>query len=334
MIRRRRATLLVVVLAVVLGIVLTRGGPAAPPHAARRATHLTRVTTARTHVVVRTALLRWRLPNPISREAVFARGTHVLVAGGLVGGNSQNTVATLDLRTGAMTTVGALAIPIHDAASFSLGSAGVVVGGGTVAPAANVQTIPAEGTATVSATLAAARADASGAAVGGVGYVVGGYDGPALEPAVLATRDGKSFSIAASLAVPVRYPAVAALGGALYAFGGTTLAGTPVNAIQQIDLATGRVRVLGHIPVSLGGAVAGVLNGTIYLAGGESPAGDSSAVYAFSTRTKALRLVAHLPVPLAYGGAAVLGNRLYLLGGENTAGVALPTAEFVAVTRS
>lgn len=334
-IRRRRAVVLGLLAAVVLALVLalsSGGGPGqpvvAPAHAATRAPKKV-VRTVR----VRTTLLSWRLPNAISREALFPAGRHaVLVAGGLVGGNSQTAVDKLDLQNGALSTAGQLATATHDAAALALRKGKVVVGGGTVAPATEVQTLRAGATATLSATLAQPRSDATGAVLGGVGYVVGGYDGPTLDSAVLATRNGKSFRSVAQLAVPVRYGAVAPLGRALYVFGGTTLGGAPLTTIQRVDLATHRSTVVGHLPVALAGADAGTIGGRIYVAGGRSASGDSTTVYAYSPNKRGVTLVAHLPVAVAYGAGIALGNRLYLVGGEDSAGNPITTAEVVTAT--
>ena len=70
---------------------------------------------------------------------------------------------------------------------------------------------------------------------GGTTYLLGGYDGTAYDATVLATTDGRRFTVAARLAVPVRYPAVAVLGGQIWVFGGQTSHGT-TNDIQRISL--------------------------------------------------------------------------------------------------
>jgi hypothetical protein len=55
---------------------------------------------------------------------------------------------------------------------------------------------------------------------------------------VLATTNGHTFMAVARLPVPVRYPAVAALGGQIFVFGGQAAtgahAGTPTDVIQAV----------------------------------------------------------------------------------------------------
>ena len=55
----------------------------------------------------------------------------------------------------------------------------------------------------------------------------------------LATTDGRSYRSVASLQVPVRYPAVAAVAGKLYVFGGEAItgrqSGRPLTDIQEVD---------------------------------------------------------------------------------------------------
>ncbi len=106
---------------------------------------------------------------------------------------------------------------------------------------------------------------------------MGGYDGTNYLPAVLETVDGTHFTRVASLPVPVRYPAVVAQAGELFAFGGETPSAgattAATNDIQMIDPSSGRATVVGHLPQALYGASAFVIGGTIYVAGGQAPGG-------------------------------------------------------------
>ena len=114
--------------------------------------------------------------------------------------------------------MGHLTIPTHDAAGATLGGQTYVFGGGQQTSVATVQEITAHqagaahGTAAVAGQLPGPRSDLVAVTHAGTAYLLGGYDGAGYDATVLATRDGRRFTVAARLAVPVRYPAVAVLG--------------------------------------------------------------------------------------------------------------------------
>ena len=124
--------------------------------------------------------------------------------------------------------------------------------------------------------LPAPRSDAAAVTIGGTAYAVGGYDGSKPDASVLATTDGRTFTTVTALPVPVRYPAVAALDGMIYVFGGQAItgpnAGAAVNVIQAVDPARHMAAVIGRLPESLAGAAAVTLDGEVFVAGGDSRA--------------------------------------------------------------
>ena len=71
----------------------------------------------------------------------------------------------------------------------------------------------------------APRSDAVAVTIGPTTYIVGGYDGTHPDAPVLATTNGRTFTTVAALRIPVRYPAVAALGGQIFVFGGQAITG-------------------------------------------------------------------------------------------------------------
>jgi len=176
--------------------------------------------------------------------------------------------------------------------------------------------------------LPTARADAAAATIGGTAFVLGGYDGAALDAEVLATTDGLHYSKVARLRVAVRYPAVAALDGKIYVFGGQASNGQPVRLVQVVDPRSHHVALAGELPVPLSGAVAVDLGGTVYVAGGDSPAGPSlrptANIYAFDLKRHSFLHAGSLPVAVSNAGAAVLGQRAWIVGGEVAGGT--PTA--------
>jgi outer membrane protein assembly factor BamB len=269
---------------------------------------------------VETGLLPWQLPVPLSREVVAPRSARGLVVlGGLAASGSSDGVDLLDTRTGKLSASGTLVHPSHDAAGVALGPHVLVIGGGTTAPAASTQ-IETRGRAVAGGTLAQARADASAVTIGHTAYVVGGYGGRGMDREVLATADGRRFHSVTALPVPVRYPAVAALGSSIYVFGGLGANGRPVDTVQRIDTGTSSARVVGHLPRPLSAAAVGTIDGTIYVAGGRTLRGPTSAVYAFEPRGARLLRAGSLRVPVANAGAAVTGGRLWIVGGETRGG--------------
>jgi N-acetylneuraminic acid mutarotase len=342
-VRRRRATLAVVgVLALVVGLVIAFAGgssspkaKAAPPPAATK--------SPKGIPAVEAGVLPWALDQPLSREVLFpGTGNSVIVAGGLdAASRSLARVFSLDVATGAITPVGNLPSPVHDAAGAQLGARDVVFGGGSPTTTPAVQSFAAPGAATgasaspLSGQLPRPRSDASAVVVGDTAYVVGGYDGTNPDAQVLSTKDGAHFAVVANLPVPVRYPAVAATGGRIYLFGGEAVgghdAGHAVDTIQMVDPASKSSAVIGHLTQPTAGAVACVVGGHVYVAGGTaapaagsestsslSSAAPSGSVFAFDEKTHKMLAAGTLPVPVAYGAAEVVGDRAWLIGGENS----------------
>jgi len=248
----------------------------------------------------------WSLKAPLSREVVVAGGGNGLVVAGGLTATSQSApgVYLLDTTDGTLSRIGVLQSGVHDAAGALVGGSLDVFGGGSPSTVATVQSIALPPSATVgsqaSSSLSGAnqgvsgvgvegspaastqaatvgslpqpRSDSVAVTVGNTAYIVGGYDGTNADPEVLATSDGVHYRTVAPLAVPVRYPAVAALGSTIYVFGGEMVGGSgATDAIQAVDIAHRTVRVVGRMPAPLEGAAAFVLAGTVYVAGGVTP---------------------------------------------------------------
>lgn len=287
----------------------------------------------------------YQLPSGLSREAVLAQGPDLLIAGGLtVRGTSTAIVRRLNPATGSTTRMRRLAVPTHDAAGATVGGRTFVFGGGEQASVATVQEITAQGRPTAAGQLPRPRSDLVSVTRGGTAYLLGGYDGSAYDTTVLATRDGHHFTVAARLAVPVRYPAAALRGSQIWVFGGQTSHGI-TNDIQRISLPgaggsgagqtvggreTRPAEVAGHLPEPTAGAAAFTLDGALYVAGGQTAAGHpgqatASPSAALTTSRAVLRyqpghpavLAGSLPVPVANAAAGVLGGTAYLVGGDD-----------------
>lgn len=285
-------------------------GGASPPRAASAGPKPTTRPTA-----VQVALARWRLPVPLSRAVAFPSGNGLLIAGGLLA-NDTSTAGLLrvDPATGTVRPAGMLVAAVHDAGGIRLRGHDYLFGGGTATSTATVQEIRGAASQVVGA-LPQPRSDLVATAIGGTAYVLGGYDGVSALGNVLATTDGRTFTVVATLQVPVRYPAVAAIGHQVWLFGGRTATGYTA-AIQRIDVRTGASAVVGQLPTPLAHASAVVLGGQVYLAGGRSAAGTSSQLLVVDRTHATVRVAGTLPGPIADSAAVVVGRTAYLIGGE------------------
>jgi hypothetical protein len=271
---------------------------------------------------LRVAWTRWRLPEPVAREAVVpgADGASVVVAGGLLAGDrSTATAYSLDLRGGAVTALPDLATAVHDTAGVRLAGRTLVLGGGNASEQSVIQSVRRGGTR-VRGHLPGPRSDLSAVRTGDRAYVVGGYDGlsPALSD-VLSSRDGRRWRTVARLPVPVRYAAVTAAGSALLVFGGERN-GAMVDAVQRVDPARGTAHVVAHLPRPLGHAAALLLGDRVLVAGGRTAADrPSSRLWWFDPGSRRFTRAGRLPRPLADTASFAVGSTGYLVGGETPA---------------
>ena len=167
-----------------------------------------------------------RLPNALSRAVAVNLGSDVLICGGLTfGGTTTRSILLFDVASGQVSPAGPLAVAVHDAGGAALNGRAYVFGGGRSAAGSTVQRVDPAGSATVVGALPAARADLAAVGIGGEIVVVGGGTPGHPDGRVLATTDGRQFRVVARLLVPVRYPAVAVLGGLVYVAGGSTASG-------------------------------------------------------------------------------------------------------------
>ena len=83
--------------------------------------------------------------------------------------------------------------------------------------------------------------------------------------------------------------------------------------------------VVGRLPAGLRYAGVAALGGRIYVAGGATTAGTSSAILSFDPSRRILRRIGSLPHAVANGALVALGRSLYLIGGTDAGGAPLAT---------
>ncbi len=303
-----------------VGFALMRGGASSGPGGEPAPGTEASSASAQTSLKLAASSSRATLPGPLSGEAAAAAGGSVYVLGGLDAAQSSLSAVLRLGGAGPAASVASLPAPLHDAAAAALGGRVLLIGGGSSASSDVVWAYrPGHGVAQVGR-LPAPRSDLVAATVGGRAYVLGGYDGQSLSPDVLSTKDGSAFSRAGTLAVPVRYPAVAASSGTIYMFGGETASGSATDVIQSFDTATGKGRVLGHLPAATEHASALALGGRVYLLGGTVSERPSDRIIAFDPSTGRPKPAGRLPEPVANAAVTVNGQSGYLVGGIGSDG--------------
>ncbi len=274
-----------------------------------------------TGIEVRTAA--FSLPHPLSREAAVTAGGAILLLGGFDGRGTLSEVLRLDPATGAVRSAGRLAASTHDAAAALFGSTAYVFGGGAVTSTDAIQAFdlaaPAgpAGAGRIAGRLPAPRSDVSSVALGSTALLLGGWNGTRILPDVLAAKGTGTVTTIGTLAVPVRYGAVAAAAGAVWVFGGQGAHGD-VSTIQRFDPATGRATIAGALPAAVAGSSAVAFGGDIFVLGGDEGGNATDRVWRFDPATGAVSAAGRLPRPVAYAALAVVGADAYLLGGENS----------------
>lgn len=272
--------------------------------------------------VVQAATLGAHLPIGLSREVAIVVGTQVIVYGGFAStGSTTNAILAFDPGAGTITRIGALAVPVHDAAGVALGGASWIFGGGNTAVVSAVQRIDSSAVGRVVGHLPAARADLSAVSIGASAFVIAGGASGALDRRVLATEDGAHFRVVATLLNGVRYAAVAEAGGLIYVIGGVGAGGDRTD-IQRVDPATGKVDLIGQMPAPISHASAIVRDGRILVIGGRSGGKPQDAIWQIAVGTGATSLVGRLPRPLSDFAIAEVAGTIYVIGGETSTQVA------------
>lgn len=276
-----------------------------------------------------------RLPFPLEREVALAWGRRLVLAGGIgPTGASSATVLALAVGSGATALTLALAVPTHDAGGALSGTTLLVAGGGQVASTAEVQTlrlVPGA-RATARAALPGPRSDLCAVPWRGGAVLAGGYDGARPTLSVVSIGPTGAAREIGRLLRGVRYAACVLDGSTLYLAGGLALVDgrwQPIRLVQAVDVRTGRTRAVGELPEPLAGASAALLDGSLYVLGGDSPSGAQDAVLGYDPRTGRFALEGRLPYPLAYAAAASFGDVVDVAGGDAGGG---PLDGIVAVT--
>jgi large repetitive protein len=168
--------------------------------------------------------------------------------------------------------------------------------------------------------LPVALLDAGGAAVGGKLYVVGGKTNAGHQSKMYVyDPTTETWTVGPDLpGAAVENPALVAVDGKLYAFGGSTapFSGAVSNA-AVFDPAASTWTALAPMPTARGGAAARAIDGKIYVVGGMGGDGGSlTNVEVFDPATSTWTSVAAMATRRDNLGAAAIDGKLYVFGGR------------------
>jgi hypothetical protein len=271
---------------------------------------------APTHVTATT--VSWRLTVPSARQALIPLGgTKVMVAGGMLAGDSSTAeVRRIDLSTGRSRPAPQLAVPVHDAAGGPYAGHPAVFGGGNASEQSLVQSLVGTRWRRVDA-FPTTRSDLSVVRLPGSTLALGGYDGTAVPRPIYLQHGAHGLRQVGRLVQGVRYAATAAVGSAVYVFGGE-VDHAELSAVQRVDVPTGRTRVVARLPRALGHAMAATVSGRVLLMGGHpDPVTRTRAIWWFDPATARFTRAGRLPRALSDAAVAVTGSTVWLLGGED-----------------
>jgi hypothetical protein len=260
------------------------------------------------------------LPAAVQLPAVAPTPGGAIAVGGLDAGDSS--VAAVVLIDGSSTRVVAqLPSALHDAAAAEIDGQTYMFGGGE--PGGTSESIFRIGTSgvQVAGRLPVGASDIVAATVGHTAYVVGGYTTSAPLSTIVAFTPAGGAHVVATIPRPLRYAAVAAVGGHVLIAGGTS-GETAQRTILSFDPATRKVRRIGELPAATTHAAGASLNGWFYVIGGrgEGLSDQRSSILAIDPRSGAVRRAGRLPEALSDIGATSLSGHILAVGGRTSAG--------------
>ena len=260
------------------------------------------------------------LPAGVQFPATVALGDRLLLIGGL----DQATASVsgiVSATPGPSRRIGTLPYAVHDAAGAALHGRAYVIGGGE--PSHNeILAVESGGGATLAGHLPAAASDVAAGVINGTAYVVGGYTGVAPLDTIVAWTGSGTGRVVAHLPHPVRYAAVAPVGGRLIIAGGTR-GDVATREVYSFDPADDQVHQIGLLPRELTHAAGAALGNRVYVIGGRGTdqGTQTSAILAVDPVSGRVEPAGRLPVGLSDLGAATIGGAVVVAGGRQSDGV-------------
>jgi N-acetylneuraminic acid mutarotase len=180
------------------------------------------------------------------------------------------------------------------------------------------------------------RTEVGAARIGDQIYVVGGFLPPDTTTAAVERYDiaHARWQRLAPMPVAVNHPAVAALDGFLYVYGGYTDSsfGPVTGALQRFDPRSGSWRQLPPSPNPRAAAALAARGGKLYAVGGTF-AGALTTLEVYDVERRRWLPAPPMATPREHLAAVATGAGLYVLGGRSDAGELATAERFDPATR-
>jgi YVTN family beta-propeller protein len=172
----------------------------------------------------------------------------------------------------------------------------------------------------VTGSLPAPLMNPSFATSGGSVLLLGGLNSADVSVGSIVSTGFHGARVIGSLPSVRHDTAAAAIGNAVYVFGGGN-GPSQLSDIVRVDRASGRSSLVGRLPSASSDSTAATINGTAYVVGGYTGTRWLDTIVAYRPG-KTPHIVAHLPKTLRYAAVTAVGNRLVIAGGSLENGTA------------
>ncbi|MEW5854417.1 MAG: kelch repeat-containing protein [Myxococcota bacterium] len=266
--------------------------------------------------------------GPRQETAVAALGGEIYVVGGFDEANAVVAdVEAYDPATDTWRTIAPLPEPLHHcnaaAVDGRLYVVGCLGGGNFGATGITLEYDPAANMWTTRAPMPAGTERGS-SAVGVVRskvYVAGGLRGSSVTDFSSYDTATNTWEILPPMPVPRDHLVGGAVGDTFYALGGRS----PLTArVDAFSTSTGQWSERASGPTARAGTAAAVLDGVIYVFGGEGNSADPLGIFndteAYDPATDSWRVLRVMRTPRHGTGAAAVGSAIYVPGGATVQG--------------
>jgi len=279
------------------------------------------------------------LPTPLTEVAMVSSGDRLYLAGGLTAdGKASNRFFSYDVGTGRWVELTSMPTSLHHVGLVYLAGSVYVVGGydGGWNAQNSVYRYDVRRDIWEELTpMPTLRGALTAQAVEGLIYAVGGArDNVPLGTNEVFNPSSNEWIARRPMRVAREHLASGVVGKRFFAVGGRVVRGggmTNLDVVEMYDVEGDVWSVRSPMPTARSGIAAAVVDGKLYVFGGESAVKTFSEVEAYDPESDTWQRVAELPTPRHGLGVAAVGNKIYTVAGGPKPGLYVSSVNEVLV---